>query len=314
MKVEDVSRLFPGCRWEVRQTSSGTEVLLQDCPIDLKNLGPEHPRWKTYVNPDKEVLKCFVCHAPGQGMKISTLRRRLRRTQPSTNQAQNDMRWGVKELPPIPDGCYRVDEIDPVPDHQVHPMYLYLGVQRGFSYETILDADILWKPEGVPAWTKQEEGREFEVGTYPGIIIPIYTRGDLVGWQLSAVPRQDFIPKYVTAPGSRLAGCLYNFDNVAGRSRVAVVTEGVFDALRVPEIGVALLIDNINKRKRRLLSTGGFTEVVLCLDSDRDDRHINKQLSFLQGVAPVVRAVRLEEGDPGDYPTSKLMNKLFGDR
>lgn len=303
MRVDEVARLFPDTRYEVRTTASGQELVLEDCPLDLHQMGAKHPKWKTYVSPDKEVLKCFVCHQPGQGTKLSAVRRYMRRPRALANRTLRSMRSGLQELPVLPPTIAALDS----PEARA-----YLD-ERRVPPAVTRAAGLLWKPEGVPAWRKDVNGQEVPVGTYPALVIPILVREVLRGWQLCAVPRLANRPKYVTAPCSALAGTLYNFDNVLkASSKSLVIMEGVFDALRLPGMAVALLTDRLTDRKRRLISTGGFVEVILCLDSDRDEAHINRELAGLQGVAPIVRAVRLMHGDPADHSPAELTDILFG--
>lgn len=308
MRIADVVRMFPGTRWERRETSSGSEIVLEFCPLDLKGLGSEHPRWKVYVNPEKEVLKCFVCHGPGRGMRLETAQRKSRRGVSSHSRIIKDMRRGLKELPPIPDKVHTIRECFEL--DAGHPACLYL-CERGVSVPLAEEVGMLWKDKGVASWQKPIIGSlKDDVGTYPGLIIPIVMQGKLKGWQLCAVPRGNQ-PKYVTAPGSRIAGTLYNIDAVLGKSDTVVIVEGVFDALRLPNMAVALLTDNITDKKVRLLSTGNFREVVLCLDSDRTEQHVKKEWIKLQGLAPSVRMVQLPIGDPADYEPDDLCAILF---
>lgn len=301
MTPEDIIAIFPNNAHDIRTTSSGVEVVLRDCPFDLRNKGPGHPKWKVFANPDKETVRCFVCHPPGEGESLRLLSRR-RKTR-SKSKILKDMRQGVKVMPAIPP----TRDLRNLPG--LHPAHLYLQ-GRGIAPSVAVAAGVMWKDEGVPAWIKEDKGRKKEVGKYPALILPLITRGTLVGWQLAAVPRLDKVPKYVTAPGSKLAGCLFNYDNVVGQSRIAVVVEGVFDALRIPEYGCAVLTDRVNAQKRRLLSSGGFEEIILCLDSDRTEEHVNDYLKVLLGAAPKVRAVHLEHGDPADYSKRDLLSIL----
>ena len=285
-----------------RKTASGTEIVLQTCPLDLKKRGTRHPPFKCYLNGSKGSFKCFYCHGDGEGGNLEDLiTRRPRR--PVQEDPEELVTNSITPIPPsIP-----IVEIK----EGLHPSWLYLNGQRHISFEAVRDSGIRWKNSGVPAWEKvDEDGERFGTCKMPGLIIPVTIRGELMGWQICPVPRIEGFLKYITAAGSSFP--LYNYDHVVRvGSRVCVVTEGVFDTLTLHNISVGIFTDKINDRKVRLLRAGNFEEIILCLDSDRDDVHVQRQMSKLAGCAPTIRSVRLPGGDPNDYNPGDLV-KILG--
>ncbi len=285
-----------------RKTASGTEIVLQTCPLDLKKRGKRHTEFKCYLNGSKESVKCFYCHGDGEGANLEDLiTRRPRRAVLET--AEEPVSNPISGMPP----SIAVTEIK----EGLHPAWLYVNGQRKISFEAVRDSGLRWKNAGVPAWEKvDEDGDRFGTCKMPGLIIPVTIRGELMGWQICPVPRIDGFLKYITAPGSSFP--LYNYDHVVKvGARVCVITEGVFDALTLHNIAVGIFTDKINDRKVRLLRAGNFEEILLCLDDDRDDVHVQRQMSKLAGCAPSIRAVRLPGGDPNDYNPGDLV-KILG--
>jgi len=285
-----------------RKTASGTEVVLRDCPLDLKKRGSRHPQYKCYLSGSKGAIKCFYCHGDEEGGNLEDLiNRRPRRV--VQEQLEESVANAITSIPPsIP-----VAEIM----EGLHPAWLYLNGQRHISFEAVRDSGLRWKNAGVPAWEKvDEDGDRLGTCKMSGLIIPVTIRGELMGWQICPVPRIKGFLKYITAPGSSFP--VYNYDHVVKvGARVCVITEGVFDTLTLHNIAVGIFTDKINDRKARLLRAGNFEEIVLCLDDDRDDVHVQRQMSKLLGCAPLIRSVRLPGGDPNDYNPGDLV-KILG--
>lgn len=279
-----------------RQTARGREVVIKTCPLN-----PNHKEWKFGINMDTGWAYCYICQPRqlrasdilGDSWKVRRLRREM------------DHPRMELTLPPLPKTESLMD------CGPIHPAILYLTSRRNpANIEAAHKAGIRWKSEGIPAWTSlnPETGKKRFVGTQGGLVIPVYLRGQLLAWQFAPVDKQP--NKYLNAPASQLTAAMFNFD-VASKSKTAVVVEGVFDALRLPDISMALLTDNVSERKSRLLSTIGFEELIVCLDSDRTDKHIETQVCRLLNCANVVRSVKLENGDPDDY-TEKELRGILG--
>ena len=296
----ELMQLFAAFGPVKRKTASGTEIVLRDCPIDLKKKGSRHPVFKCYLNGTKGKVKCFVCHADGEGQDLEDLITKRPRRVVTTEVEEEES----NAMAPIPPSIPVVDITD-----GRHPAWLYLQSRR-ISFEAVRDSGLRWKNPGVPSWEKvDEDGDRFGTCKMSGLIIPVTVRDQLMGWQICPVPRiKDFL-KYITAPGSSFP--LYNYDHVVRvGAKVVVVCEGVFDVLTLHNIAVGIFTDKINDRKKRLIKAGNFEEIILCLDDDRGDRHVQREIAKLIGCAPTVRSVRLPGGDPNDYNPGDLVQLL----
>ncbi len=278
--------------------SSGFHCEIKTCPRC------DNGRWKATVNLENGWFFCQVCQEKGvhifaliPAAQQAVLRRRMETQAPPEKPVKTP-------LPPLPDEsvCPLVSDL---PDE--HPAAQYLA-SRAVSKQLAGWKGIRWKNWGAPAWTK---GTKLIFDSLQGMIYPIKRHGELVGWQFEAVPRvtASSLPKYCTAPGSELGSSFFNFDDVKDE-RSCVIVEGVFDALRLPYNAMAVLKDKISRRQVKLLSTCGFEEIILLLDSDRDEAHAAVELTKLRPLADHVRSVRLPQGDPADYHEDTLMQIL----
>lgn len=159
-----------------------------------------------------------------------------------------------------------------------------------------------------PAWLQEHYRLRFcpeAIQEYPlvtgRVVIPVYMRGKLVGWQarLLGTPSSKHIPKYYTMPGMAKGLCLYNFDTAAKHGHV-VITEGVTDAWRYGPEAVALLGNKATSRQiAEIVATWRHVPVFCMLDGEARDENqaLADQLSI--GHPNVVRVDLLEDKDPG---------------
>lgn len=112
-------------------------------------------------------------------------------------------------------------------------------------------------------------------GNYPmaagRIVVPIYMRGDLVGWQCRYPKDIDFkatgIPKYYNRPLMARRLMLYNFDNAKNFPYV-VVCEGVTDVWNVGPQAVAAFGKKLSQTQVQLICATWPLAVVILLDGD----------------------------------------------
>lgn len=183
----------------------------------------------------------------------------------------------------------------PVLDAETAAMvWRYLRAYRGLSPDTIRRAMLGYNPKG----TLLADGSIFP----PGLHIPCMVDGQL--WYVKARLTKRALaearrlgrrlPKYMMLRGSRTA--LFNADALLG-ARVAVVTEGEFDALLLGQLlpagwaavtmgGAGLLPD-----ERFLPYFSGLERVVLALDSDAAGRKAlaawRKLLGWAEAAPPL---------------------------
>ena len=277
-----------------KQLSSGMHCEIKTCPRC------QNDKWKCSVNLENGWVFCQVCQEKGvhinqliPAVEIELLRDRMALI--------DSPKHTPTPLPPIPELCERVDLLP-----EDHPAVQYLQSRRVHPALAAMKGTV-WKPWGIQCWEKNGKP-VFE--TLQGLIHQIFRRGELVAWQFEAVPRiaGSSLPKYVTAPGSKLGSSFFNFDAAESDPR-CVIVECVYDAYRFPYNGVAVCKNTLSKGQVKLLSTCNFEEIILVLDSDQTDKHMADELAKLKTIAPA-RAVRLENGDPADHHEDALARLL----
>lgn len=157
----------------------------------------------------------------------------------------------------------RTTRVDRLPAD--HPACEYLTAHRG------LDPAVLGSRYGMAVvdWCRDHEAI---VGS---LIIPIYHRGVMVGWQarrvdLTARDAARKSPKYFTMPKMQKSRILFGFDR-AVRYRTVTVCEGVFDVVGGADgQGVATLGSSISTAQLDLLREGwgDAGTVIWCPDPD----------------------------------------------
>lgn len=146
------------------------------------------------------------------------------------------------------------------------------------------------------------------------LVIPVYYNKVAVGWQGRAIDDTSG-PKYFTLPGFPKSQVLFNFDR-AEHKPVVVVTEGVFDAIRVGDCGVCIFGHMIAHHQTQLL-THIWKRGALVMLLDPDDRDAQQQAQafvnkcqdkFRNGAANVV----LPSGmDPADMSHEDLWKEIY---
>ena len=131
--------------------------------------------------------------------------------------------------------------------------------------------------------------------------VPIHTvAGDLVAYigRYAADPVPEDEIKYKLPKGFNKDLELFNLHRVAEHSKVAVLVEGVFDAIRLYSLAmpaVALLGSSISDAQIALLKASGFTSAVVLLDCNtvKAERKLVHRVSREM----FVRSVALPDGD-----------------
>jgi hypothetical protein len=165
-----------------------------------------------------------------------------------------------------------------------------------------------------PKWL----GREFSVGycrtaaaefswASDRIIIPVYFRGQPVGWQARYIGEPpEGVPKWFSMKGMHKREVLYNFD-VASQSPYVVVCEGVTDVWAYGPEAVALFGKQISGPQASLIaSTWGQGVVVVLLDGDASDEALVAHDALGQRVRHKVIVPLPADADPGDCPREAL--------
>jgi len=148
-------------------------------------------------------------------------------------------------------------------------------------------------------------------GSYAGsIVMPVYENKQLVYF----VSRSMFPSsrKYKNPSETEVSmgssNWLFNIDNVRN-SRIVVIVEGIFDAIRIRDKGVALLGHNLSDVQLSKLLSLKCEEFVVALDADAYKDGI-KMAELLMGYRKV-KLLKLVM-DPSDHTTSE-MNRIIED-
>lgn len=192
----------------------------------------------------------------------------------------------------------RVDRLDPG-----HPAVQYL-LGRGFDPELIgRFYNVHWCTES-SRYLCQER-----------LIIPIYHRKRMVGWQARAAFDTDWkvshLPKYYTAPGTPRRQILYNLGN-ASQYRSGIIVEGVTDVWKIGPQAVCTLGAALSGPQQQLFRRS-FRDYagVLLYDPDVKDKVADSVAGFVDKARQEFKngfcVVQLPDGtDPGSLDRSFL--------
>jgi DNA primase len=149
-------------------------------------------------------------------------------------------------------------------------------------------------------------------GYYAGrIIIPVEYHKQLYTFVARALdPAVE--PKVLYPAGSRRSDVVFNLDRLERlqHPRPLIITEGVFDALRLPNQAVAILGSQMSAQQVTLLGRlpVGWRPFIIMMDGDKAGRNASLQIHralWSHGI-PHVEA-RLPDGmDPSDAPSQFL--------
>lgn len=133
------------------------------------------------------------------------------------------------------------------------------GDKRGINPSVIKKYKIGFNPEAVRHAPKNK-GEDDYVG--PAMILPLYWRGRLVGWQHRWLEpdekRPKWVPKYTNTPDFPKRECLFNYDSCAKSLSKPVVVESVPTALMLESLGtpsVATYGAQVSEEQMKLLRT-----------------------------------------------------------
>jgi len=273
---------------EAELVEDGTEIRIP-CPL----CGDDRSR--LYIEAETGVWICFRCQERGDlfdlfhralGMEPAEAfeaRRKLR------FRAEPKFRFGGGVPAPVP-GVTLPNEFTPIPDH---------GDAQWLDVIEYLDS------RHVPTPRAHSYGIGFCVtGYYAGrIIIPVTYHKQLYTFVARALdPAVE--PKVLYPAGSRRSDVVFNLDRLERlqHPRPLIITEGVFDALRLPNQAVAILGSQMSAQQVTLLGRlpVGWRPFIIMMDGDKAGRNASRQIcrSLWSHGVPHVEA-RLPEGiDP----------------
>lgn len=311
MSADDLMGILQDRFGSVRSTNgcNGTE-LLTTCPFCGK-------AEKLSVNPSKRVYHCWHCDQSGTLSQILGMDIRL-----STPQVTKPEPAVPADVRPPSYYADQIQTLEALPAD--NPAIVYLR-SRGF------DPVELSRVFGLRYCRK---GRIFQKVPFDAsntLIIPIVENGVQVGWQarllydpkkvddtvlaaMGYTERKDDgslkrPPKYLTSPGLKKQEHLFNVDSAKTFDTV-VVTEGVFDCIRVGPQGVATLGKLVSDSQKRMLMSLWKT-VILLLDPDAEETQRKLMGDLTVPGGPRVVPVKLVGyKDAGDCPRDELWRQI----
>jgi len=139
--------------------------------------------------------------------------------------------------------------------------------------------------------------------------VPVTVAGRLVSFVARAID-DSVVPKYRSPKGADNSRALFNLERLAGRED-AVLVEGVFDALRIPDLAVATLGTHLSMAQRTLLIRAGIRRATICWDTD--DTGLSRAYEAaraLRGRIDVLQALLPEGQDPGRMSVEALLEAI----
>lgn len=129
------------------------------------------------------------------------------------------------------------------------------------------------------------------------IVCPIRFNNKIIGVQLRAT--DNTTPKWITQPeGLQVGKILYNYDNLDFDKNYCIITEGIFDVLKLTQLGynnvVATFGAHITNDQIKLLMP--FTKIIICYDND-----IAGQNATLKAITKLQNMFNLLIVDLGDF-------------
>jgi len=144
---------------------------------------------------------------------------------------------------------------------------------------------------------------------YQRIVIPIYFEGELVGYQGRWLGEKKGSrgQKYKFNSGFQASEYLFNFDR-AKMSRTAVIVEGVFDALKIPNMMVAIFTNKMSERQVELV-VNNWKDVVILLDRNESELSYRIYKELMPKVR--CRVARLQKSkDPGEASEEEIISAI----
>lgn len=249
MLTHDAEAIFRDYDVPFQVTGKQDQEMILRCPYCAKP--------KLYVNRDSGVYNCYHC-SDLRGYHVGYLLvplLGLSRTE-ALRVAKKYLRAGSdlevrkpREVVRIdlPKGCYPLDD----PEDATQSLYFAYLAARRVSRAAVRQYRMHYSVKA------DLRGR---------VIVPVIQDGKLVSYVARDVIGRNR-PKVVTPDGNAQGRTLFNLD-VARHAKTVLITEGVFDALRLPDRSVATFGKRISSAQAHALFTAGVRELVWCWDSD----------------------------------------------
>lgn len=312
-RIEPYIRSKFGNKYKKGKSRNGIEYKVC-CPFCTRNgLRPDR-KYKLWINPQKEVYRCWRCDTRGQLDDLFGSIAGL-----GSNPFQQNKVEPLAKTKVMPGQVMSLAELD---DDNLAFRYMQ---RRGF------DPVALGEFYGLCFCY---EGRYFGTGkfqfsTYNTIIFPIWMRGEVVGWQARLLYNPDELtedeckammfpvdddgdyikpPKYFTSPGLEKGRVLYNYD-VAKTSQIVVVTEGPTDVLASGPCAVGTLGKSVSEEQTRLIKDGWDVAIILLDPGDADKEAYSLYRNLATDIHTVVVTLQ-GYSDPGCTTTAEIWRQI----
>ena len=243
---------------DFQTTSLSTEIRLE-CPV-CRQKGLKFADKKLYISTKLKVGQCKRCEWTGGWKRLLELLSitNINNLTPSLEELRNEFRRKRQLIN---------DDIESILPKGIKPAWSnsrarkYL-LKRGLNRSEIIRYGIMYCDRGF------YEHR---------IILPVF---DECGKYRTFVARyigrshESGIKKYLYPKYSKTSRLLYGLhsDKKSKRRRFTILVEGVFDAIHLAPLGLALFGTHISEKQINLLREAGIKRVVLCWDNDTKKR------------------------------------------
>ena len=250
---------------------------MSEIKITCINFGCNDETDHLNINVKKGVFNCFKCGWGGKivyNKDIQNLLKKLKPIKPVKKKSTNKSVINTNDFVKLTD----------LSDN--HQAIIYIN-NRGINISSCSDLSGYYAQTGVLS------GR---------VVFPIKLNNIIVGWQGRSVCNQ--IPKYLTYGKKNLG--VFSLKNLNEYKSFIILFEGVFDILKIPDYGIALLGKKLSREQLRIFTA--FLEVktiFVMLDSDASSYTLDicNELSEFYNTVPVI----LNSGDPGDLSENEIL-------
>ena len=270
------------------------------------------------INPIKQLFNCWICGEKGNLPKL--ISKLLRIPYIEAKQIINPISDLKKALEDRDKKIMKVEEINKPKSFKL-PNYTKPFIEGSTNIWQEIMQDFLVEKYNL-TWEDIIDAKLHYCigGRYKNrIIIPCYFNNKMVSFIARTWDKNGTI-RYMNCPNEEslinIKKILYNYDNIKIGQKLVIVTEGVFDCIKVG-LGrsVAVLGTEITKDQLTLLAKLSAKNLIVMFDSDPHLKTTNKKAQdIVDYLSPFskTRMVKLPHGkDPGEMERNEI-DKLIG--
>lgn len=229
------------------------------------------------INIKKGVFHCWKCDWGGKIVHNKDIQKLLKNLKPIKPVKKRETTQNIVDHSIF-------IKLEHLPDN--HQALIYIN-NRGISVSSCSKLGGRYAPAGV---------------LFGRIVFPIKLNNIIVGWQGRSIYCME--PKYLTYGKKNLG--VFAIKNLNEYKNFIILFEGVFDILKVPEYGVAILGKKISIEQIRIFTALLQVKTIfVMLDSDASSHTLDicEKMSEYFNTVPVI----LDSGDPGDLSESEIL-------